>query len=107
MKKFPMNKVVVDVEALGGEITLYEFTQVYRVQCNNDSEFDNPTNGLLNAGLTQEQTDKLSERTARALYEEVVELTYPNATAELKKLMESGEYTEPTDDEVEESKKNS
>lgn len=107
MKKFPMNKVIVDVEALGGEITLYELTQVYRVTCNKDSAYDTPRNALINAGLTEDQVDKLGERVARALYEEVIELTYPNATAELKALMESGEYKEPTEDEVEESKKNS
>lgn len=107
MKKFPINKIVVDVEALGGEVTLTELTQVYRVECNKDPKFDNPRNGLVNAGLTNEQVDLLGERVATALYEEVVELTYPNATAELKAQMEAGTYVAPTEDETEESKKNS
>lgn len=107
MKKFPINKITVDVEALGGEISLNEFTQEYRVQCSKDPEHDTVSNGLENAGLSKEQVMGLGEGVARALYDEVVELTYPDAVAELKALKESGEYKEPTDEEKEEAKKNS
>lgn len=107
MKKFPINKIEVDVEALGGVITLTEFTQAYRVACNADKGFDTPRNGLINAGLTEEQVDKLGENVTIALYNEVVDLTYPNAREELQKLIDSGEYTPPTDEEREDVKKNS
>ena len=107
IKKFPINSTIVDVEALGGTITLNEFTQEYRVKCNKDHDYDTPTNGLLNAGLTQEQINKLGQNVIVALYEEVIDLTYPNARKELQAQIDSGEYKEPTEDEVEESKKNS
>ena len=107
MKKFPINKIVVDVEVLGGEITLTELTQEHRVECNKDREYDTPRNGLLCAGLTNEQVDKLGEGVLIALYEEVIDLTYPNARKELKALEEAGNYTPPTEEEAEESKKNS
>ena len=107
MKKFPINSITVEVEALGGEVTLTEFTQEYRVQCSKDNEFDTPVNGLVNAGLTREQSLILGEGVAKAIYEAVVELTYPNVMAELKRLQESGDYTPPTEEDEEESKKNS
>ncbi len=107
MKKFPINKIIVDVEALGGKVELCELNQEYRVNCNNDNTFDTPRNGLINAGLTEEQVNILGERVAQALYEEVVTLTYPNAVEELKAMMESGTYVPPTEEEKEISKKNS
>jgi len=99
--------MTVDVEALGGEITITELTQEYRVECNEDQLYDTPMNGLLNAGLTQEQINKLGQNTVTALYEEVIDLTYPNAREELEKLIKDGTYKEPTKEEIEESKKNS
>lgn len=107
MKKFPINSITVEVEALGGEITLNELNQRYRVQCNKDKTFDNPRNGLINAGLTEDQVDLLGERVAVALYDEVVELTYPNARAELEQMIKNGTFKKPTKDEQDESKKNS
>ena len=107
MKKFPINSITIDIEALGGEITLTEFTQEYRVQCGKEEGFDTPINGLQNAGLTKEQVLSLGEGVAKAIYEEIVELTYPNVMAELKRLKEEGEYKEPTEEEIKESKKNS
>ena len=107
MKKYPINKITVDVEALGGEIELTEFTQEYRVLCGKTEGYDTPLNGLINAGLTEEQVLSLGERVATALYEDVVELTYPNMMEELKRLQEAGEYIPPTEEEIEESKKNS
>ena len=101
-----MKKVVVDVEALGGKITLYELTQEYRVECNEDDTFDTPTNGLLNAGLTLEQIHKLGQHTVVSLYEEVIDLTYPNARVELENMIKDGTFKLPTDKEKEESKKN-
>lgn len=106
MKKFPINSITVDVEALGGEVTLTEFTQEYRYKCTKDDTYDNPINGLVNAGLTQEEALKLGEGVAKAIYGEIVELTYPNAVAELKALQEAGEYVPPTDKDLEEAKKN-
>ena len=106
MKKYPINTVTVDVEALGGEIELSEFTQEYRVLIAKDPAFDTPTNGLMNAGLTKEQCMKLGNNVAKGLYQEVVELTYVDELAQLKQLKELGEYVEPTKDELEESKKN-
>jgi len=107
LKKFPINSITVDVEALGGATILTEFTQEYRVKCNEDREYDTPVNGLLNAGLTQEQVEKLGQNVVVALYEEVIDLTYPNQRNELQAMIDSGEYKEPTEDEIEESKKNS
>lgn len=107
MKKFPIRKITVEVEALGGKVILSEFTQAYRVQCNEDQDFDTPWNGLINAGLTEEQVGKLGEGVAGDLYREVVELTYPNAMKRLKELQESGEYEPPTEKEIEDAKKNS
>lgn len=107
MKKFPINLITVDIEALGGETTLSEFTQAYRVECNKDRKYDTPRNGLINAGLTEEEFNLLGEQVAIALYNEVIDLTYPNARKELQDKIDAGEYEEPTEDEVEESKKNS
>lgn len=107
MKKFPINKIDVDVEALGGKIVLTELTQAYRVKCNDDKSFDTPRNGLINAGLTEEQVDLLGERVAVALYEEVIDLTYPNLRKEVDEMIASGTYKEPTAEEIEEAKKNS
>ena len=106
MNKYPINKVTVDVEVLGGELTLTEFTQEYRVLTTKDPSFDTPFNGLLNAGLSEEQCLMLGEGVAKALYQEVVELTYSDELAQLKLLQESGEYVAPTEAEIEESKKN-
>ena len=106
MKKFPINKVEVDVEALGGAITLTELTQVYRVECNNDSEFDTPVNALLNAGLTFDQISLLGEQVIVGLYNEVIDLTYPNARKELQQQISSGEYKPSTPDEELNAKKN-
>ena len=47
MNKYPINKVTVDVEVLGGELTLTEFTQEYRVLTTKDPSFDTPVNGFL------------------------------------------------------------
>lgn len=107
MKKFPINTVTVDVEALGGEVTLNELTTAYRVECNKDSTYDTPRNALINAGLTGEEVDMLGERVLVALYEEVIDLTYPNAREQLKAEMEAGNFTEPTEEEITDSKKNS
>ncbi len=107
MKKYPELTIDVEVEALGGVVTLKEFTQEYRVLCNNDKSFDTPRNALMMHGLTEEQVNKLGESVAKALYEEIIDLTYPNAREQLEKLIEDGEYTPPTEDEIEESKKNS
>jgi len=106
MKKFPINSVEVDVEALGGKIVLTELTQAFRVQCNNDKSFDTPRNGLVNAGLTEDQVDLLGERVAVALYEEVIDLTYPDLREEVNEMIASGTYKAPTNDEIEEAKKN-
>lgn len=107
MKKFPINKIEVEVEALGGVVTLFELTQEYRVLCNKDKSFDTPRNALLMHGLTEDQVNKLGERVAEALYEEIIDLTYPHARKQLQEMIEKGEYTPPTEDEIEESKKNS
>lgn len=107
MKKFPINTIIVDIEALGGEVTLNELTQEYRVKCHQDKRYDTPSNGLLNAGLTQEQINKLGERVAIAVFEAVIDLTYPNAREDMQKMIDSGEYKEPTVLESEELKKNS
>ncbi len=69
--------------------------------------YDTPTNGLINAGLTEGQVGMLGEKVAIALYTEVVELTYPNAIKRLKEMKESGEYKEPTEFEIKQAKKNS
>ena len=106
MNKYPINTITVDVEALGGKITLNEFTHEYRVKTTKDQMFDTPFNGLLNAGLTEEQCLKLGETVLKALYQEVVELTYADELKQLKELKESGKYKEPTEEEIEESKKN-
>lgn len=107
MKKYPINKIVVDVEALGGEIELRELTQRYRVMCNQDKSHDTPTNALINAGLTEEQVGELGQNIVPALYELVIDLTYPNARQELEKMIKAGTFVEPTEEEQEESKKNS
>ena len=62
---------------------------------------------MLHAGITEEQVDKIGERTARLIYNEIVELTYPGQFSELQRMIEEGEYTPPTEEEIEESKKNS
>lgn len=105
MKKYPKNRITVDVEALGGEVTLTELTQGYRYESNANPELDTPRLGLINAGLTEDQINLLGERVLIDLYDEVVELTYPNARAELQRLIDEGLYTPPTDNEKEESKK--
>jgi len=106
-KDYPIKKITVNVEALGGEVTLTEFKQNYRVACGEDKTYDTPINGLQNAGLTEEQVLELGEGVAKDLYEAVVELTYPNVMAEIKKLQEEGNYTPPTEEEMEQAKKNS
>ena len=106
MIKFPINKIEVDIEALGGKIILTELTTEYRDLCNDNQSHDNPKNGLINAGLSEDQYHKMGEQTAIAVYNAVVDLTYPNAREKLKEMMESGEYVPPSTDEVKDSKKN-
>lgn len=106
MKKYPINSVVIDVEALGGEIKLSEFTQEYRVMIAKDPTFDTHVNGLINAGLTKEQCMKLTPRVLKDLYQDAVELTYADELKYLQELKDAGQYVEPTKDEIEESKKN-
>jgi len=106
MKKFPSKKIELDIEALGGVITLTELTIEYRELCNQDPSYDNTTNGLINAGMTQEQVNKLGENVGKEIMNEVIDLTYPNMREKLQELIESGEYVPPTKTEKEESKKN-
>lgn len=105
MIKFPIKRFTVDIEALG-EITLTELTTEYRIRCNEDPTFDTPTNALINAGLKQEDISKLGESLLPELYLALIEFTYPNASEELAKQKEDGTYVEPTEEDIEESKKN-
>lgn len=106
MKKFPSNKLVIDVEALGGEVTLYELNQEYKVECNRDASFDTPHNALLNIGFKEEDILKLGQRVIVDIYKEIIDLTYPNVRAELEQQIKDGTFEEPSEEDVEESKKN-
>ncbi len=106
MMKFPTKRLEVDVEALGGVIHLNEFTIMYRDKCNEDRDFDTPKNGLIDAGLTEEQVMKLGEQTAIDLYTAVVDFTYPKLREQIQTMIDDGTYVEPTEEEQEESKKN-
>jgi hypothetical protein len=106
MLKFPTNKIKVEVEALGGVVELSELTIDYRDKCNKDKSFDTPKNVLLNAGLTEDQVSKLGERVATELMNAVIDLTYPGVRAEMERMVADDTYKAPTDDEIEESKKN-
>ena len=107
MIKFPKNSITVDIEALGGATTLTELTLEYRVLCNEDTTYDSPMNGLQDAGLTKEQVLKLGENTSIAVYKAVVDLTYPNARAELERMIADGTYKPPTKEQEKKAKKNS
>jgi hypothetical protein len=106
LKKHPIKKITVDVEALGGKVELVELTTRYKDMCNDDPTYDTPKNCLMTAGLTEEQYYKLGETVATDLVNEVIDLTYPNMRQKLQELMDSGEYKPPTEEEMEESKKN-
>jgi hypothetical protein len=106
VKKYPIKKIKVDIEVLGGVIELSELTTKHKDLCNDNPEYDTPKNGLINAGLTEEQFDLLGEGVARELMNDVIDLTYPNMRQKLNELIEKGEYTPPSDEEIEESKKN-
>ncbi len=106
MKKYPINKITVEVEALGGEVTLNELTVEYRDRCNKEPEYDTPANALINAGLSPEQVAKLGENVAIALMNEVIDLTYPGVREEMKRMVEDGTYQKPSAEEKEKVKKN-
>lgn len=105
-KYYPIRKIKADIEVLGGEITLSELTVGHRLKVNEDSEFDTPTNALIDAGLTLEQVNKLGSNVANDLYNDIVDLTYPQAREEMMKMLEDGNYIAPTETEIELSKKN-
>ena len=104
-KSYPINKFTADIEVLGGEITLTELTQDFRDHCNDDSGFDTPRNALINAGLTEDQVDKLGVNVIVAIYNDIVDFTYPNMREEYEKMISEKDYTPPTEEEIEDSKK--
>jgi len=106
MKKYPIKRVVVDIEALGGEVELTELSIRYREMCNQDRSFDTPRNALLDAGLTNEQIDLLGDGVANELMKELIDLTYPELRENMERLIASGEYEPPTEAQMEEAKKN-
>lgn len=106
MRKFPIKTITVDVEALGGKVTIHELTIEFRDKCNDDPTFDTPRNGLLGAGLSEDQVKCLGENVAIELYNEVIDLTYPNMREKLESMLKDGTYTPPSEEDVEKSKKN-
>jgi len=106
MKKYPIRKIKLDVEALGGVIELHELSIRYKELCNADSSHDTVKNGLMDAGMTEEQYLSLSEQTSVDIMNDVIDLTFPNARAELQRMIEEGTFVPPTEEEKEASKKN-
>lgn len=102
-----MNTMTVFIESLDREVVLNELTQEYRIKSSKDDGFDTPLNALINAGLSKEDALKIGQNVAKAIYQDIVELTYPEQVAEIKRLQESGEYTPPTKEDIAKSKKNS
>jgi len=105
-KTYPMKRLQATIDGIG-TIELTELTTAYRERAMDDPAYDNPKNALICAGMTEEQFGSLGHNIAMELYKDIIDLTYPNAMEELKKMMESGEYEEPTEEEREELKKNS
>ena len=104
-KSYPIKKFTLNIEALGEEIVLTELTQDYRDHCIDNPEDDTPKNALLSVGMTEEQYKKLGVSLIPEIYGDLVDFTYPNMREEYEKMIAEEDYKEPTEEEVEESKK--
>ena len=96
---FPIKSFTAEIEGLG-KVKLNELSVKFRVECTDDPTKDTPYNVLLDAGMSEEDINKLHVSQLDAIALEVIEFTYPGTKQKLNELKDM------TPDEVDTLKKN-
>ena len=75
------------LERIGKEITLYDMSLKFRLDLAENPELGTPKNVLIDAGMSEEDIERLGAKTVEQLHLEVLRLTYP----ELMEKVDAGE----------------
>lgn len=100
------NIKIVTVEELGREILVKELSMEYIDNANKSEDYDTMQRALtMCTDMTEAEYKKLGFNTCRAIYNIVIDLTYPGVREAREKEIEDGTYTPMNDDETEDLKK--
>ncbi len=107
MRKYPSHQFTAFIADVAREVVIHELTEGFIKNAQENPEIDTKRNAIKHCtDLTDDEIDMLGARVAQEIYDDILDLTHPGVRAERDKMIKEGTYKEPTEEEMEDSKKN-